>query len=143
MEQALSIKFDRSAPPALAQFDPALGDVRPYPHPLFSWVFDLSVVCAAVVMKANWELGLIGERERLSAIYYLEYMMDMRLQNRRMAFRPPPASAKDRKKKKMAALRDKAPNVHVPQVCSIFPVCLSLCSIFVPHVVWHVMRSCC
>jgi len=59
----------------------------PYQHPCFSWVFDQTLCLLTHYIELGLELGLYARRELPPAYWYLEYLLNYRLQNRTMTTR--------------------------------------------------------
>jgi len=79
------------------------AQTAPYKYAFFSWIFDVTTQLLGDYFLLSFELELFTNRELAIAYWYLEYLLEVRLRNYDIAWRPLPVpdnSAKTSKTKK-------------------------------------------
>jgi hypothetical protein len=109
MEKAGGFRF----PPPVAGV--AADATLPHPHAFFGFVFEYSVTSMIQALMLRFELAVLGDAEVCVSLWYLEYLLDLRLQNRRASYRAlPNKHSKKHNKPGAAHKRADAPPPPIP-----------------------------
>lgn len=89
----------------------------PYRHSFFSWTLDQALQLMALHLQLGLESQLHSDRQLPVIYWYLEYVHDVRTQNRRVSYRLPLTKAQKKNLLK----------VHPSATLPFFVLCSSLC----------------
>lgn len=87
------------------------GPQAPYKYPFVSWVFDITTQLLAQYFLLSLELDLYTPRELPVAFWYLDYLLEVRLRNYTLAWRPLPVADTAKGKKGKHQRKKKPPKV--------------------------------